>query len=122
MNDHDLEALLSCFDEDYRSETPTHPERAFSGREQVRANWVEMFETTPDLSVEFPRTVIDGDTAWIEMRMDGTQLDGTSLDVRGVVIKTISDGRIVSGRIYLEPVQHSTDVTWEQVYAGDEGE
>ncbi len=120
MNDHDLETLLSCFHEDYRSETPAHPERSFTGREQVRENWVRMFETTPDLSVEFPRTTIDGATAWIEMRMQGAQTDGDELDVRGVVIKRISDGRIRQGRIYLEPVQRSADVTWEEIYAGEE--
>ncbi|WP_255169616.1 nuclear transport factor 2 family protein [Natrononativus amylolyticus] len=120
MNDHDLEALLSCFHEEYRSETPAHPDRSFTGRPQVRKNWIQMFETTPDLAVEFPRTTIDDDTAWIEMRMHGTQTNGDELDVRGVVIKGISGEQIDWGRIYLEPVQRSEDVTWEEIYAGDE--
>ncbi|OVE84294.1 nuclear transport factor 2 family protein [Natronolimnobius baerhuensis] len=120
MNDHDLEALLSCFHEDYRSETPAHPERSFTGREQVRENWIQMFDTTPDLSVEFPRTTIDGDTAWIELRMHGRQTDGEELDVRGVVIKGIPDGQIEWGRIYLEPVQQTADVSWEEIYAGED--
>ncbi|GAB7017171.1 nuclear transport factor 2 family protein [Halostagnicola bangensis] len=120
MNDHDLETLLSCFHEDYRSETPAHPERSFTGREQVRKNWIQMFETTPDLSVEFPRTTVAGETAWIEMRMQGTQTDGDELNARGVVIKSIPDGRIRRGRIYLEPVQRSADVSWEEIYAGEE--
>jgi hypothetical protein len=33
----DLEALVACFAPDYRNETPAHPERGFTGREQVRA-------------------------------------------------------------------------------------
>lgn len=119
MNDHDLDELISCFHEDYRSETPAHPERSFTGRAQVRANWVQLFETTPDLAVEFSRTMIDDDTAWIELRMHGTQTD-EELDVRGVVIKGISGDRIQWGRIYLEPVQQSADVTWEAIYAGQE--
>ncbi len=121
MNDHDLDELLACFHEDYRSETPAHPERSFTGREQVRENWVNMFETTPDLDVEFRRTAIDGDEAWIELRMRGTQADGARLDVRGVVIKGIPDDRIEWGRIYLDPVQRADDVTWEEIYAGREG-
>lgn len=120
MNDHDLDALCSCFHQDYRSETPAHPERSFTGRHQMRKNWVQLFETTPDLTVEFPRTTIDRDTAWIEMRMRGSQTDGDELDVRGVVIKGISEDRIQWGRIYLEPVQQSGDVTWEDIYAGEE--
>ena len=35
MNQHDLEAFLSCFDPRYRSEQPGHPDRAFGGVEQV---------------------------------------------------------------------------------------
>jgi SnoaL-like domain len=38
LNAHDLEGQLACFHEDYRSEQPAHPERAFSGREQAREN------------------------------------------------------------------------------------
>ncbi|WP_152423950.1 nuclear transport factor 2 family protein [Natronorubrum tibetense] len=84
---------------------------------QVRANWIQLFETTPDLAVEFSRTTIDGDTAWIALRMHGAQTD-EKLDVRGVAIKGISGKRIQWGRIYLEPVQQSVDVTWEDIYAG----
>ena len=92
MNDHNLDELVSCFHEDYRSVTPAHPERSFAGRAQVRANWAQLFETTPDLAVEFSRTMMDDDTAWIEMRMHGTQAK-EELDVRGVVIKGISGNK-----------------------------
>ena len=37
-NAHDLEAFLACFQEDYESEQPAHPDRAFRGRDQVRSN------------------------------------------------------------------------------------
>jgi len=42
-NEHDLAALADCFAEDYRNETPLHPARSFRGREQVRANWRQIF-------------------------------------------------------------------------------
>jgi hypothetical protein len=42
INAHDLEGQLACFNEDYRSEQPAHPARAFSGREQVRKNWSKL--------------------------------------------------------------------------------
>ena len=38
VNQHDLEALLECIDDNYRSEQPAHPNRGFGGKEQVRKN------------------------------------------------------------------------------------
>ena len=49
-NRHDLEALVACFAPDYRNETPVHPERGFSGREQVRKNWQQIFAAIPDVT------------------------------------------------------------------------
>ena len=31
MNRHDLAGLVACFDEDYDSQQPVHPDRAFRG-------------------------------------------------------------------------------------------
>ncbi len=47
MNQHDLEAFLACFDRDYQSEQPAHPNRGFGGREQVEKNWRALFEGFP---------------------------------------------------------------------------
>ena len=35
----DIDALVDCFAADYRNDTPVHPARGFTGREQVRKNW-----------------------------------------------------------------------------------
>jgi hypothetical protein len=35
MNARDIDAFVDCFDEDYESEQPAHPDRAFRGRELV---------------------------------------------------------------------------------------
>jgi hypothetical protein len=48
MNRHDLEAMLECFDPDYRSEQPLHPNRGFGGKEQVHKNWSRMLDSFPD--------------------------------------------------------------------------
>ena len=48
-NDHDLEALVACFADDYENETPVHPARGFRGREQVRRNWEQIFAHVPDV-------------------------------------------------------------------------
>jgi hypothetical protein len=59
VNDHDIEALVSCFAEDYVNETPAHPLRGFSGRDQVRKNWTQIFAGVPDARAEVPRVAVD---------------------------------------------------------------
>ena len=48
----DLDAFLACFQDDYESEQPAHPDRAFRGREQVRRNWSAVFDGVPDFRAE----------------------------------------------------------------------
>ena len=52
QNRHDLDAFLDCFDSGYRSEQPVHPDRAFTGQEQVRRNWTAVFDGMPDFRAE----------------------------------------------------------------------
>jgi len=74
MNAHDLDAAAGFFHEDYRSEQPAHPARAFVGRAQMRANWHAMFAGVPDFHAEICRSAQDGDTTWTEWRWSGTRL------------------------------------------------
>ena len=48
MNAHDLDAVAGLIHEDYRSEQPAHPGRAFAGRAQMLASWAAMFAGIPD--------------------------------------------------------------------------
>ena len=48
MNRRDLAAFVGCFDPDYESEQPAHPDRCFRGRAQVQRNWAAMFARLPD--------------------------------------------------------------------------
>jgi hypothetical protein len=105
QNHHDLDAFVACFDPGYRSEQPVHPDRAFVGGGQVRANWAEVFAGVPDLRAELLRSAQEGDTGWAEWHWHGTRTDGTPLDMRGVTIFGIRDDRIAWGRLYLEDVQ-----------------
>lgn len=104
-NAHDLEALVACFAADYRNETPAHPERGFSGREQVRTNWTHIFAAIPDVTAKVLRCAVDGETVWSEWEHRGTRLDGTQHLLRGVVIFGVTDGLAAWARFYLEPVQ-----------------
>jgi ketosteroid isomerase-like protein len=124
MNDHDLEAFLSCIHADYRSEQPAHPERGFGGRDQVEKNWAALFTGIPDFHAEMFETVVDEDTAWTEWHWYGTAADGSTLDLRGVTIFRIEGGLITSGRLYMEEVEQAGKDIDETVrrLSGGEGE
>jgi ketosteroid isomerase-like protein len=107
MNGHDLEAFLDCFDPDYRSEQPVHPHRGFGGRDQVAKNWSALFEGIPDFHAELLATTIEGDTLWSEWHWTGNRANEAPLDMRGVTIFAIENGRIVSGRLYMEEVEEA---------------
>ncbi len=105
MNRHDLADFVDCFDSDYESEQPAHPDRRFRGRAQVEKNWAAMFAGLPDFQSEVLRSSLDGDTLWMECRWAGTRGDGTRLDARGTAIFGVRAGRLAWGRLYMEDVQ-----------------
>jgi ketosteroid isomerase-like protein len=106
-NRHDLEGLVDCFEPDYVNETPLHPARSFTGSEQVRRNWEQIFAFVPDLKATVTRQVVDDDRAWTEWEMSGTRPDGSPHVMRGVVIFTVLEDRATAARFYLEPVDPS---------------
>jgi ketosteroid isomerase-like protein len=105
MNARDIEAFVACFAEDYESEQPAHPDRAFVGREQVRENWAAIFSGVPDFSAELVSASSDADTEWSEWRWRGTQADGTKLDMAGVIVAGVSGEALTWARLYVEPVE-----------------
>lgn len=121
-NSHDPDEVAACVAESYRSETPLHPERDFTGREQVRRNWAALFESVPDLSADLERWTYDEDdrTLWTEWHLQGTQTDEAEFDARGVAIWGVDDGLLQWGRVYLEQVEKGADVTWEELYSPEE--
>lgn len=105
MNEHDLEALISCFDPDFQSEQPNHPNRAFHGTDQVRKNWSAIFGTMPDFQAEVLAVVHRDNMVWSEWRWVGTLLGDTRKEMRGVIIFGLQAHRIVSARLYMEPTE-----------------
>lgn len=103
-NAHDLDALVDCFAEAYRNETPAHPGRGFTGRDQVRTNWQQIFAAVPDVTASVQRAAAQGDEVWSEWEMRGTRPDGSPHLMRGVIIFGVIDGRASWARFYLEPV------------------
>jgi len=110
QNAHDIDAFVSCFAPDYSSEQPAHPDRAFVGSDQVRRNWTAMFAGVPDFRAELLDSATEGPTAWGEFEWHGTKSDGSPLLSRGVIIGTVSDGRLVAARLYMSDVEQARRV------------
>lgn len=104
VDDHDLDAVVACFTNDYRNETPAHPGRGFEGSEQVRINWQRIFAGVPNISARVLRTSVTANTVWSEWEMDGTRLDGVPQLLRGVIIFGVAGDLLEWARFYLEPV------------------
>jgi ketosteroid isomerase-like protein len=108
INDHDLEALVACFDPGCRNVTPAHPERSFRGRDQVRRNWAHIFEAVLDVKADLLRCTADSTSAgtvWAEWEWAGTRPDGSSMVMRGVTLFGIEQDTVRWLRFYMEPVE-----------------
>ncbi|MDQ4055255.1 MAG: nuclear transport factor 2 family protein [Actinomycetota bacterium] len=109
VNNHDLEGLVSCFANDYVNETPVHPHRGFTGRDQVRTNWTQIFAGVPDIEAAVLRRAESDDRIWTEWEMSGTRSeDGGPFLMRGVVILGTRGDVISSARFYLEPAEEAS--------------
>ena len=103
MNAHDLDAFVDCFGPDYRSDQPAHPDRAFTGRDQVRANWASVFAGVPNFTAELLVSAsIDGGIEIAEWSWSGTHSDGSPFAMCGMTVMGIEEGRIAWGRLYME--------------------
>lgn len=115
-NDHDIDGLVGCFASDYALVMPNHPARDFTGTEQVRRNWTQLFSHIPDLSVAITgaaRDVSDPEAWWTEWELRGTRTDGSPHLMRGIMIMTLGsepDDRIRANRFYLESVEGPTSL------------
>jgi ketosteroid isomerase-like protein len=109
QNARDVDAFVACFAPDYESEQPLHPARAFTGAEQVRANWSQILGAVTDFHAEVLRSAVDGDTVFAEVRWTGTKADGSPLDEGGVIVLGVRDDRVAWGRLYVAEVERAGD-------------
>ena len=105
VNSHDLDLLAGCFAPSYRNETPAHPAQGFTGRDQVRRNWEQIFTFMPDITARVLRSCADGGVVWSEWEMTGTRRDGSVHQMAGVIVFGVGGGLFSWARFYLEPVQ-----------------
>jgi|SRR3954447_15157930 ketosteroid isomerase-like protein len=116
----DADRLAALFAEDYDSAQPAHPDRAFRGREQVRANWTAIFSGVPDFTPELLGATRDGDTVWTEWAWHGTRTSGEPVEMAGVMVLGLRDGLIGWARLYVEDVETGAgiDAVVEQMSGG----
>ena len=107
MNERDIESFVLLFADDYESQQPAHPDRAFRGRDQVRENWSSIFASVPDFSADLLDIASVGDTLWTEWRWRGTHADDSRLEMAGVIVMGVRDGLISWGRLYVEPIEEA---------------
>ena len=105
VNRHDLDELAGCFAPGYRNETPAHPAQGFTGRDQVRRNWEQIFRFVPGITARVLRSCADGDVVWSEWDMTGTRPDGSDHHMAGVIVFGVREGQFSWARFYLEPVE-----------------
>lgn len=103
-NTRDVESVVACFAADYVNQTPAHPVRGFTGTDQVRRNWTQIFAAVPDHTAALVASSQDGPTVWTEWEMRGTRLDGQRHLMRGVIVFTVHEGLASAARFYVEPV------------------
>ena len=113
---HDLEGIVACFAEGYVNETPTHPQRSFTGRDQVRRNWAQILTGVPDIIARVLATAVDGDTVWSEWQMSGTRLDGALHEMGGVIIFDVAGEHVQAARFYLEPLERESGTVDDAVH------
>ncbi len=118
----DLDALVECFTDDYVLTQPAHPSRSFTGSDQVRANWQQIFAAVPDLRATVTARAVDGSTVWSEWDLAGRRLDGTAHRMRGVMVFGLRGERAEWGRFYLEPVDDDETSVDEAVRAQVSGD
>jgi len=103
----DLDAMTACFEPDYTSEFPVHPDRSVGGHTRMRQTWTQIFASVPDIQATLIRWCVAGDTAWAEWEWHGTRVDGAPFVQRGVTIQGVPQDRITWARMYMEPVQEA---------------
>ncbi len=103
FNAHDVNRIMSHMTDDCVFEASAGPDvngEKFTGQEQVRKAFENVFATFPDARWNNPRHFILGDRGFSEWIFTGTKTDGTRVEVTGCDLFTIKDGKIAIKNSY----------------------
>ena len=97
FNAHDLNAIMSHMTANCIFEASAGPDfdgEKFTGQEEVRKAFENVFSTFPDAKWNNPRHFISGIRGFTEWVFTGTRTDGTKVEVSGCDLFTFEDGKI----------------------------
>lgn len=103
FNAHDLEAIMSHMTDDCIFEASAGLDsdgEKFSGQEDVKKAFANVFTTFPDAHWGNPEHFISGDRGFSEWIFTGTKSDGTRVEVTGCDLFTFRDGKIAVKNSY----------------------
>ena len=97
FNAHDLKAIMFHMTDDCVFEASMGPDfdgEKFTGQEQVRSAFENVFTTFPDAHWGNAKHFISGNRGFSEWIFTGTKSDGTRVEVTGCDLFTFKDGKI----------------------------
>jgi ketosteroid isomerase-like protein len=103
FNAHDIKAIMSHMTEDCVFEASAGPDfdgEKFTGQQQVKKAFENVFTSFPDAKWNNPRHFISGDRGFSEWLFSGTRPDGTKVEVTGCDLFTFKDGKIAIKNSY----------------------
>jgi len=103
FNAHDIKAIMHLMTDDCVFEASAGPDvngEKFTGQEQVKKAFEDVFTSFPDARWNDPRHFITGERGVSEWTFTGTRKDGTKVEVTGCDIFTFKDGKIAIKNSY----------------------
>ena len=103
FNARDLDEIMSHMTDDCVFEASAGPDidgEKFTGQNQVRKAFEDVFVTYPDARWNNPRHFISGDRGFSEWTFTGTRKDGTRVEVTGCDLFTFENGKIAVKNSY----------------------
>lgn len=98
FNDHDLDRIMSFFDDDSSLDMPKGSEpwgTRCVGKEAVRKGLATRFETVPDVHYAEDRHWVSGNLGVSEWLLTGTLPTGEQIKVRGCDHYEFRDGKVI---------------------------
>ena len=108
FNAHDLDKIMSYFDDDCSLDMPRGPEphgSRYKGANDVRRGLLTRFESTPNVHYADVQHFVDGNTGISKWLLTGTTARGDKIEVRGCDFYTFRDGKIARKDSYWKIVE-----------------
>lgn len=103
FNAHDVKSIMSHMTDDCVFEASAGPDvdgEKFTGQEQVKKAFEEVFAVFPDAHWDNPQHFISGNRGLSEWVFTGTKSDGTKVEVAGCDVFTFKNGKIAIKNSY----------------------